>query len=140
MMPGQILCPSIRRDVAKCHLRIQLQNQPAFDTYGVRCQVYTIILKQLAENLHFHLFDGPVNHLWPYYSIANRSSGLFKVLGYIVGHSIKQDGHGFPHFSPLFYWYIVGGEEVALQYLTADDVGSDCCKLISKVKINCINS
>ena len=50
-------------DVAKCHLRIRLQNQPAIDTGGIRCQVNTIILKQLAENLYFHLFDGPVNHL-----------------------------------------------------------------------------
>lgn len=87
-------------DVAKCHLRIRLQNQPAIDTGGIRCQVNTIILKQLAENLYFHLFDGPVNHLWPSYSVANKSSGLFKVLGCIVGHSIKQDGIGFPYFSP----------------------------------------
>ena len=62
------------------------------------------------------------------------------VLGCIVGHSIKQDGIGFPHFSPLCYWYIVGGEEVALQYLTVNDVGSGCCELISKVRINYINN
>ena len=127
-------------DVAKCRLRIRLHNQPAIDTGGVRCQVYTVILKQFSENLHFHLFDGPVNHLRPHYSAANRSSGLFKVLGCIVGHSIMQDGIGFPHFSPLCYWYIVGGEEVALQYLTPDDVGSDCCELISKVRFDYINS
>ena len=127
-------------DVAKCRLRIRLQNQPAIDTGGVRCQVYTTVLQQFAENLHFHLFDGQVNHLRPHYSAANRSSGLFKVLGCIVGHSIKQDVIGFPHFSPLCYWYIVGGEEVALQYITENDVGSGCCELISKVRINYINS
>lgn len=87
-------------DVAKCHLRIRLHNQPAIDTGGVRGQIFTTVLHEFSENQYFHLFDGQIKNLQPHYSAATRSSGLFKVLGCIVGHSIKQDGIGFPHFTP----------------------------------------
>ena len=120
-------------DISRCRIRVCLNSQPAIDTGGVRCQVYTSILKQFAENQHFKLFDGPPDSLWPYYSAATRCSGMFKVLGSIVGHSILQDEIGFPHLSAACYWYIAAGEEAALQHLTLDDVGADCCYFISPV-------
>lgn len=40
----------------------------------------------------------------------------------MVGHALAQDGIGFPYFSPLCYWYIVDGEERALQNLSMNDV------------------
>lgn len=126
-------------DFARCRIKIQLQNQPAIDTGDVRCQNYTTVLQLFADNQHLHLFDGHINHLQPHYSAANRSSGLSKILGCIVGYSIQQDGIGFPHFSPLYYWYIIGGEELALLYLTVNDVGSGYRELISKVRIDYSN-
>lgn len=120
-------------DISKCRIRIRLNGQPAIDTGGVRCQVYTSVLQQFSENQPFKLFDGPPNSLRPYYSAATRSSGMFKVLGSIVGHSIFQDGIGFPHLSAVCYWYIAVGEETALQYLSLDDVGADCRNFISQV-------
>ena len=118
-------------DISKCCIRVHLNNQPASDTGGVRCQVYTTVLQKFRDNEIFQLLDGSPNHLWPHYSAMNTSSGLFKVLGSLVGHSISQDRISFPHFSPLCYWYIAAGEEAALQYL--NDVGADCYNFISQV-------
>ena len=58
---------------------------------------------------------------------------MFKVLGSTVGHSILQDGIGFPYLSAVCYWYIAAGEEIALQYLSLDDVGADSLQFISQV-------
>ena len=122
-------------DISKCRIRIRLNGQPAIDTGGIRCQVYTTVLQQFSENQPFKLFDGPPNSLRPHYSATTRSSGLFKVLGSIVGHSIFQDGNGFPHLSAVCYWYIAAGEETAMQYLSLDDVGADCCHFINEVSV-----
>ena len=126
-------------DISRCRIRIRLNGQPAIDTGGVRCQVYTSTLEKFSENHPFKLFDGPPNSLRPYYSAQTRCSGMFKVLGSIVGHSIFQDGIGFPYLSAACYWYMAGGEETALQYLTLDDVGADCCNFISQVSIRTIH-
>ena len=65
---------------------------------------------------------------------------MFKVLGSVVGHGIFQDGIGFPHLSAVCYWYIAADEETALQFLTLDDVGADCCYFISQVSATCTHS
>ena len=58
---------------------------------------------------------------------------MFKVLESIVGHSIHfQDGIGFSHLCSLCYWYIAAGKEAALQLITLQDVGADCCNFISQ--------
>ena len=124
---------ALNADISRCHIRICLNGQPAIDTGGVRCQVYTSVLQQFSENQPIKLFDGPLNSLWPYYSAATRCSGMFKVLGSIVGHSVFQDGIGFPYLSAVCYWYIAAGEVEALQFLTLDDVGADCCNFVYQV-------
>ena len=50
-----------------------------------------------------------------------------------MGHSICQDGIGFPFLSPLCYWYIAKGEEAALQYSCLDDIGQGSATVISEV-------
>ena len=91
-------------DISRCRIRIPLNDLPAIDTGDVRCQVYTSVLQQFSENPPLQLFDGPPNSLRPYYSAATRCSGVFKVLGSIVGHSIFQGGIGFPYLSAVCYW------------------------------------
>ena len=51
----------------------------------------------------------------------------------MIAHSIAQDGVGFPNFSLCCYWYIVGGEDRALEFVTTDDVGADVAAVVSKV-------
>ena len=69
----------------------------------------------------------------PCYSAEARCSGLFKVLGTMVGHSIFQDSIGFPYLSPAAYWYIALGEEKALEYVNIAEVGRDTAYAVTKV-------
>ena len=105
---------SHRVDVTK-QLRVQLDDQPALDTGGVRAQLYSSVYEGFITNQHVKLFDGPNCYKRPRCTAEARSSGLFKVLGTMVAHSIAQVGIGFPYFSPLCYWYIVDGEERSLE-------------------------
>jgi len=117
-------------------LRIVLSDQPAVDVGGVRRQVYTTVYTEFASNKHVGLFNGPENHLRPALSVEARSSGLLRLLGKMIAHSICQDGIGFPYLSPLCYWYLVGGEEKALEYgITTEDLPDDAAHLISQVNI-----
>ena len=114
-------------------IRVILDDSPVIDTCGVRKQVYTTVFAEFVQNKHVRLFDGPTNYVRPFYSAEARCSGLFKVLGTMVGHSILQDGVGFPYFSPVAYWYMVSGEEKALEYVNINDVGGDTACAITKV-------
>ena len=114
-------------------IRVMLDDSPVVDTCGVRKQVYTTVFAEFVQNKHVRLFDGPANYVRPFYSAEARCSGLFKVLGTMVGHSILQDGVGFPYYSPVAYWYMVSGEEKALEYVNINDVGGDTACAITKV-------
>ena len=113
--------------------RVTLHNQPALDTGGVRRQVYTSVYSDFLSNEYSQLFDGPLHHCCPLRTSESRSSGLFKVMGTMVAHSIAQDGIGFPHFSPVCYWYIVGGEERGIEFVSEDGLGGDVAEFVSKV-------
>lgn len=117
----------------KKKLRISLDNQPAIDTGGVRRQVYTSVFTQFATNEHFRLFDGPNNCLRPACTADARSSGLLKILGSMVAHSVCQDGVGFPYLSQTCYAYVAGGEERALKFATLEDLPMDSAGFISQV-------
>ena len=114
-------------------LRIVLQDKPPIDTGGVRRQMFSTVFFNFACNKFVHLFDGPLNYLRPTCSAEARSSGLFKVLGSMVAHSVCQDGVGFPYLSPTCYWYIIGGESKALQFSSIQDLPADSAFLIDKV-------
>ena len=55
---------SQRVDVSK-QLQVQLNNQPALDTGGVRSQLYSSVYEAFARNEHVNLFDGPECHQRP---------------------------------------------------------------------------
>jgi hypothetical protein len=124
---------SSKTDPKTCHLRIYLNNRPSIDTGGIRRQIYSSVYKDFAENKYVDLFDGPTNHLRPLYSAEARSSGLFTVLGIMVGHSLCQDGIGFPFLSPLCYYYMAINEEAAMGWISENDVGEDVNYVINKV-------
>ena len=130
-------CVTTCKLTKKC-IRIRLQGEPAVDTGGVRRQIYTTVFSEFMDNTHMHLFDGPPNSLRPHYSAESRGSGIFKALGMMVGHSICQDGVGFPYLSPLCYWYICRGENEALQFASLDDVGEDVRAFVTQVYYVCI--
>ena len=118
-------------------LFIKLSNTLAIDAGGVRRQVYSTVYSEFQCNKHIRLFAGPLHSLSPSCTAEARSSGLFKILGSMVGHSICQDGIGFPFFSLTNYTYIVKGEEKALQVCSDNDIGAGVAAIISKVTIIC---
>ena len=123
---------SPRMDVTK-PLRLSVLNQPAIDTGGVRRQVYNTIYGDFLANKHIKLFEGALHSRCPLCTAESRLSGLFRVIGTMVAHSIAQDGVGFPYFSLTCYWYMVGGEERAVEFVTLEDIGAEAATVVSKV-------
>lgn len=115
-------------------IRIIMEGAPAIDQGGMRCEVFTDVYSSFAANEFVQLFEGTPTCLRPLYTAEARSSGLFKVLGQMIAHSISMDGVGFPHLSPTCYWYIAEGEDRALQFVEEGDVGADVYHLVKKVK------
>ena len=115
-------------------IRVYLDDQPAIDMGGVRRQFFNDVFEYFTiSSSHIQLFEGPINFLRPVYSPEARSSGLLKALGKMVAHGISLEGIGFPYLSPLCYWYIVGGEDKAMEHLTMADVGADVEAFIIQV-------
>ena len=50
-----------------------------------------------------------------------------------------QDMVGFPHFLPTCYWYMVGGEEKAIKFVSTGDIGADAASLESQEYIYYVN-
>ena len=117
-------------------IRVLLHGSPAIDTGGVRRQVFTRVFEAFANNEVFRLFEGSDNHLRPIATAEARSSGLLKILGSMIAHSICEDGIGFPYLSPTCYHYIIGGEDRALQFASTEDLPSDSAILISEVRLH----
>ena len=91
------LYKSKKLDVTK-RLRVSLHQQPVLDTGGVRRQLYSCVYNNFISNRYIRLFDGPEHYRRPVSSAEARSSGLFKVLGAMISHSVAQDGIGFLTF------------------------------------------
>ncbi len=106
------------------------------DAGGPRRQVYTKVYHEFATNCVINLFEGEnINYLRPVISAEVRSCGILKILGKIVAHSICQEGIGFPYFSPTCYWYIVGGEEMAIEQSNLLDLPPGSAVLLNQVII-----
>ena len=117
-------------------IRIIPTSGAAVDTGGIRRQAYSVVFREFAENKYVHIFDGDnTSRLRPATSAMVRSSGLLKLLGKMISHSIYQDGVGFPYLSPACYWYLVGNEDMAIPYISVDleDLPRDSAALVTQV-------
>ena len=123
---------SPRMDVTK-QLQLTVLDQPAIDTGGVRQQVYNTIYSDFLANKYIKLFEGALHCCRPQCAAESRSSGLFKIIGTMVVHSIAQDGVRFPYFFLACYWYMVDGEERAIEFVTLEDIGAEAAGVVSKV-------
>lgn len=91
---------------------------------------------------HFHtqlltvitdtLFQGEKYHS-PIYNSDTAASGLMKLVGTVIVHSIIQRGPGLPVFSPGIYCLAKGNVEEAMKSLTEIDCSLE---FISKVSNN----
>lgn len=84
-------------------------------------------------NKHVKHFSGHSHKCRPLCTAESRSSGLFKLLGMMVGHSLSQNGIGLLYLSQVCFWYMFQGEEKALEYMSADEIDDDAASVVSKV-------
>ena len=104
----------------KYPIRVQYKGQPAADTGGVMKQFFTDLLSKLAE----HFFSGTERKV-PLYNTDILVSGLLKMTGKIIVHSILQGGPGFPVFSTAVFTYLATGSvDEAMQHLSIDECAS----------------
>ena len=73
---------------------VKMENQPAFDTGGIRRQFFTDVLEQFALNDSLSLFIGEHIALCPHHSPP-----LLRLLGTIVAHSLVHGGPGFSYLA-----------------------------------------
>ena len=98
-------------------LRVVMNNQPAADTGGVTRQFFTQLIKLLTDEL----FSGD-KHKSPIYNPKLVATGMMKLFGNIIVHSILQGGPGIPILSPPIFHYIATGDsEKAMERVTINE-------------------
>lgn len=92
-------------------IKVQIKGEPAVDTGGLLRQVFTDVFAELASGSScLRLFRGMLVRLTPVYSTEHLLTGVFKVLGKMIAHSLIQGGPDFPYLTPGIYWYIAIGD------------------------------
>lgn len=116
-------------------LRISFIGQPGIDVGGVSRQFFQDAIEGIASCPEYRLFEGPENWKLPAYNSTALYSGLFEVLGRLVGHSILQTSIGYPSLAPPMYWYIATGDiQKALPYIKINDIiDEEVQEYVSKV-------
>ena len=95
----KILNLTLKRD------RVLYREQAAADTGGVIRQFYTQLLNAISNTF----FQGET-HRSPIYDSEVVASGIMKLVGTIIVHSILQGGPGFPVSSLAVYHYLAKGD------------------------------
>lgn len=113
-------------------LRIVYSGQPVTDTGGVIRQFCTQLLKVIADTF----FQGDT-YRSPVYYCDKVASGVMKLVGTIIIHSVLQGGPGFPIFSPGVYNYLAKGNlNEVMEAITIKDCSSHVEHFISKAMEN----
>ena len=71
---------------------------------------------------YLNMFEGPCTRLRPVFRMSALNSGILKIFGQMVSHSLVMDGIGFPYLSPACYYYMAGKWNDAITRLTDEDV------------------
>lgn len=97
---------------ARKKLRVLYKGQPAADTGGVTRQFYNQVLQEISQQFFYgDTFKTTI------YNFNIAVSGIMKLVGTIITHSILQGGPGFPVFSPSVYHYLTTGDFDAAENL-----------------------
>lgn len=113
-------------------------NQPVVDTGGPKREFYTQLFHGMVTSDGSVLplmFEGAEGRLMPSYDSSVVYSGMMKVIGKIIAHSIVKCGVGFLYLSPVRYWYLITGDvSKAISYGNTEDVRDiEYADLIHKV-------
>lgn len=113
----------------KKKVRVIYKGQPAADTGGVTHQFYTQLLQEISQQFfHGDTFKTPI------YNSNMVVSGIMKLVGTIIVHSILQGGPGFPVFSPSVFFYLATGDvDASVQRISVNDCSIPTKHFIDKV-------
>ena len=119
-------------------LTITFENQPAVDIGGPKREFYTQLFHGIVTSdgsVVPLMFEGAEGRLMPSYNSSVVYTGMMKIMGKIIAHSIVQCGVGFPYLSPVCYWYLITGDvSKAISYGNTEDVRDiEYADLIHKV-------
>ena len=116
--------------------RVTIANEPAVDTGGVRRQFFSVVFRQLAYPslcASYSVFEGSSFRLRPAYKASNVSSGMLKIVGMMIAHSLLLDGQGFPYLSDYCYYYLANCPDLAITSISIDDVGMKVKSILHEV-------
>lgn len=124
----------------KIPIVVRFRGQPGVDSGGLLRQAFTSAFDAISQNKvpGLKLFTGQPCRLTPVYSSENLLTEIFEILGKMVGHSLIQDGLGFPYLAPAIYWYIATGDldEAVGRASHIDVVDEDLLMILDKVSNN----
>ncbi len=127
-----------KRFQKNAQVRVNVHNSDVMDSGGVRRQLFSTSFKCLSSG-HLQVFDGPVDRLRPIIKPSNVVSGLLKIIGQVISHSLIMDQVGFPFLSPPIYNYWIGREDVAITFLKNIDVSGQASHALLKVGVVIFN-
>ena len=81
------------------------------------------------------MFEGPSKRLQPTFKISVLNSGILKIFGQMIAHTLLMDGIGFPYLSPPCYYYMTGKWNTAIAFITDEDVSSRVRHVLKQVCI-----
>ena len=118
----------------KAGVRVVYSGQPASDTGGVS-HAFSDFLHRLSQIY----FSGESRKV-PLYNTDILISGLLKIIGTIIVHSVLHGGPGFPFFSSALYWYLATGSvDAAIQQLCFDDCANPNYKDVVLKEVMCVH-
>ena len=82
---------------------------------------------------YLDMFEGPSKRLRPAFKISILNSGILKILGQMIGHTLLMGGVGFPYLSPACFYYMAGRWNTAITFITDEDVSCRVRHLLTKV-------
>ena len=115
-------------------INVMLGGQPAIDIGGVRRTFFSVVYEKVASG-YLNMFEGPRTRLRPVFRMSVLNSGILKIFGQMIGHTLVMDGLGFPYLSPACYYYMAGKWNIAITLITDEDVSSRVGHVLKQVRI-----
>ena len=115
-------------------LEIELVGRPAVDLGGVRRQFFTTFLREMPIALDLVEFNGHIG--FPSLHTEALVGGHYARLGRVIVHSVLQEGPGFPYFPKSIFYYLVGGIDLAVTYLSVDELPLAVESLVKEVSLH----
>ena len=85
---------------------------------------------------YLDMFEGPHNRLRLTFKISVLNSGILRIFGKMIAHTLLMDGVGFPYLSPSCYYYMAGKWNIAVTFISDEDVSSRVHHILKQVHMH----